>query len=455
MPRFEPTRRGFVVGCSSAIAGMAGARFTGLAFAQPGASVNNELLVVVFLRGGMDGLSLVMPTSGTDRGHYEAARPNLAVPASGTNAALPLVGQFGLNPAASGLHQLYQAGNLGVVVAAGLSEANRSHFDAQEFMERGTPGNKSTSSGWLTRHLAVAHNLPAEIIMPSVSVGSIQATSLLGSTDSVNMSDPDDFNINNGPWEWRDAQRTALRNIYSTDTTWLHQAGIQAMDAMDIVELNGAGNYTPAPGVTYPNNSFGNHLQVVAQLAKLDLGLRVAAIDLGGWDTHNGQGDEGQGYFGGLIGDLSDGIRALFEDLDADGLMGSTTLVVQSEFGRRLYENADEGTDHGHGNMMLVASGHAIPGVHGQWPGLANQDLFDGADLRVETDFRRVLSEILIRRMGNNHLGYVFPGYSGYQPLGIVSGTDLEPDYSADGTGLFADGFETSDMSRWSSSVGG
>jgi uncharacterized protein (DUF1501 family) len=154
------------------------------------------------------------------------------------------------------------------------------------------------------------------------------------------------------------------------------------------------------------------------------------------------------------MGTLSQGLGALYTDLDGAGANNYTnklTMVVQSEFGRRLFENADEGTDHGHGNPMIVVSGNAIGGVHGDWPGIGPGQLFDDADLAVTTDFRRVLSEILIRRMGNNHLGVVFPGYADYQPLGIVTGTDLPPDYSSGGDGLFSDGFESGDTSVWTS----
>ncbi len=246
----KPTRRSFLKGCTAAVAGVASTRFTNLAFAAPG-DPNDELLVVVFLRGGMDGLNVVMPRNGTDRGYYEAARPDLKVPASGAGSALNLGGGFGIHPAAAPLHSLYQDGKLAVVLAAGLDEANRSHFDAQEFMERGTPGDRTTSTGWLARHFASTQNLPDEIIMPSLSVGSTQVTSLLGDTDAVNLSDIDRFNINNGPWGWRDAQRLALRNFYSGDNTWLHTTGLQALDAMDTIELNTAGSYTPANGAVY------------------------------------------------------------------------------------------------------------------------------------------------------------------------------------------------------------
>ncbi|MCU0304781.1 MAG: DUF1501 domain-containing protein [Thermoanaerobaculales bacterium] len=448
----RPTRRGFVAGCSAAIAGLAGSRFPRFAFADPETTVNNEILVVIFLRGGLDGLNLVVPISGNDRGYYESARPNIAVPLSGSNGALSLDGQFGLHRAAQPLHQLYQSGKVAVVNATGLNEASRSHFDSMEFIERGTPGNKTTATGWLARHFSCAHNLPPEIVMPSVSVGSTQATSLLGDRDTINLSDPDSFNLQIGPWEWRSAQRIALRHMYTDDTTWLHAAGLQALDAVDLVELNISGAYTPANGAVYPSGSFGDGLQVIAQMVKLDLGLRVSTFDLGGWDTHVSQGDGGGGYFSSLIGTLCEGLAALYTDLDGAGSANYTnrlTVVVQSEFGRRLFENADRGADHGHGNPMIIMSGNAVPGVHGAWPGIGPGQLFDDADLAVTTDFRRVLSEILIRRMGNNHLGYVFPGYTDYQPLGVVAGVDLPPDYSTTGDGIFADDFESGDTSAW------
>lgn len=452
----RPTRRGFVTGCSAAIAGMAGSRFPSLAFADPGDVTNEEVLVVVFLRGGMDGLNMVVPISGADRGHYEVARPNIAVPYGGTNSALSLNGQFGFHPACQPIHELYQSGHVAVVNATGLDEASRSHFDSMEYIERGTPGIRTTSSGWLARHFSSAHNLPPEIIMPSVSVGSLQATSLLGDRDTVNMSDPNSFNLQIGPWEWRNAQRAALRHMYAGDNTWLHASGLQALDAMDIVELNTSGNYTPGNGAVYPSGSFGDGLQVIAQMVKLDLGLRVATLDLGGWDTHVGQGDDGGGYFAGIMSTLSEGLAALYTDLDGPGASTYTqrlTMVVQSEFGRRLRENDDEGTDHGHGNPMIVISGNAVGGVHGSWPGIGPGQLFDNSDLAVTTDFRRVLSEILIRRMGNNHLGYIFPDFADYQPIGIVAGTDIPPDYSTNGDGLFSDGFETGNTDNWSSAT--
>jgi len=454
------TRRGFITGCSAAVAAYAGTSFNTLAFGDPG--YNKEILVTLFLRGGIDGLSMVFPTAGADRGHYEAARPTIAVPTTGSNAALPLNSQLGVHPAAgyapSGapatFFDLYQDGKVVFVPACGMHEDNRSHFDSMNFMELGTPGTLSTGTGWLTRHLQSAKNLPGEIIMPALAAGNLQQNSLRGSIEAINMSDPDSFSLNVGPWEWRSAQRLALRHLYN-GTSWLHQSGTETLDAVDIIELNGgSGGYTPGNGAVYPGGNLAEHLQTVARMIKLDLGLRVATVDFGGWDTHNQQGvNEDYGYFMGHSRELLSALAAFYTDLDGSGNSNYTqrlTVVVMSEFGRRLRENADRGTDHGHGNFVLVMSGNALGGVNGTWPGLANEQLFDGADLAVTTDYRRVLSEILIRRLQNTNLGVVFPGYTGYEPLGVVAGADLPPVY---GPEIFESGFESGDMSGWTTAT--
>ncbi len=455
------TRRGFVTGCSATVAAFAGSSFNTLAFGDPN-NASDEILVSVFLRGGMDGLNLFPVIEGPDRAHYETARPDLAVPITGENAALPLIAPFGIHAGADSwpdgdpvppatLYELYQDNKLSVVVASGMHEDNRSHFDSMGYMERGTPGVLTTPSGWLTRHLQTAGNIPDDVIMSSLAIGNMQQASLLGSTDTVNMSDPSTFSLNVGPSQWRSAQRVALRNLFE-GTSWMHLAGTETLDAVDLIEANGGGDdYEPANGAIYPSGSFGNHLQTIAAMTKLDLGLRVATIDLGGWDTHNGQGNDGGGYFFTHVQELARGLAAFYTDLDGAGANNYTsrlTVVVMSEFGRRLNENADNGTDHGHGCMMAVMSGNATGGVHGVWPGLANAELFDGADLEVTTDYRRVLTEILIRRMASTDIPAIFPGYAGYEPLGVVNGVDLPI-----GT-IFADGFESGDTSGWSGTVG-
>lgn len=444
------TRRGFLCGCSAAIAGLAGSRLNTVAFGDP--ALNQEVLVVVFLRGGVDGLNVVPPIDGADRGHYEAARPSLQIPTTGPEAAIDLNGQFGFHPAMAPLHGLFQDGRLAIVQAAGMSDVvNHSHFDAMQFVELGTPGSKSMSTGWLTRHMQTAANLPNEIVMPSLAIGDLQPTSLLGDLETVNMNDPQSFHFDNGPWLWRNAQRTALREMFESSSSWLHDAGVQAMDAVDIVQLNIGGAYEPANGAVYPAGPFGDQLQVLAQMMKLQLGLQVATIDFGGWDTHDNQGVGGGGYLAGILDELASGLANFYLDLDGSGGNNYTqrlTVVVQSEFGREVYENADNGTEHGYGNNIFVLSGNAIGGLHGSWPGIAPGQLVEGSDLAVTTDYRQILSEILIRRMCNPAIDIIFPGYTGYQPLGVVEGVDLPPGVG-DST-IFSDGFESADLSAWS-----
>lgn len=428
---FKPTRRGFLVGCSAAIATWStGLSFT--AFGSSDAEPNQEILIVVFLRGGADGISIVPPIADADRALYESRRSQLSVPVSGASAALPLDSRFGLHPGAAPLLNLFQDKKLAIVHAAGLTSATRSHFDAQQFMELGTPDSRSAVTGWLTRHLESATNLPAQVVMPALSTGNLSPTSLLGSREAVGMTTPDQFTLG-GHWKYEDYQRIALRKMY-TGTSWLHEAGVQTLDALDVVELANPGTYTPGNGAVYESTDFGRSLQTVAQVIRMQLGLRVATIDLGGWDTHEYQGDHGTGYFFNLLDDMARGIDAFFTDMsDVNGSdqRQRVTMVVMSEFGRSLQENASHGTDHGHGNIMFVAGGKVNGGkVYGDWPGLTVDSLFDQRDLEIMTDYRRVLSEILIRRLGNPQLGTIFPGYGDYAPLGIVQGADLTPIYN-------------------------
>jgi uncharacterized protein (DUF1501 family) len=429
----ELSRRGFMVGCSAAIAAMAGGRLGYVAFGSPLAEPNQEILVVVFLRGGMDGLSAVIPIAGNDRGYYESNRADIAVPTSGANSALALTDFFGLHPAGAPLYEFYQDKKVAIIHAAGLMNDTRSHFDAMKYMELGTPGSKSATNGWLTRHLQTAGNIPEEAIMPALAVGSLSPTSLAGSTQAIGMTSPSSFSFG-GYWRYGENQRQMVRKMYQ-GSSWLHEAGIQTLDAIDVVEYGNPGDYTPENGATYPSNSFGRNLQTVAQMVKLQLGLQVATVDLGGWDTHEGQGNSGTGYFANQFGTLASGLAALMTDLSNVNGTDHTkrlTIVVMSEFGRTFKQNASRGTDHGHGNVMFVVGGNVNGGqIYGTWPGLHTDQLYDRRDLDITTDYRQVLSEILIRRLGNPNLGAIFPGYRSYQPLKVVQGADLTPNYDS------------------------
>ena len=435
-------RRKFLCGCSAAIAATHGARFNSLAFGAPGQG--DEHLIVISLRGGMDGLNFLVPRDGVDRGYYEAARPDLQIP----SASLVDIGSaaFGLHPSAAALQPVFQDQGLAIVQAVGLAEVNRSHFAATRIMELGT-GVDGGGNGWLTRHLATSSGIPVEALMPAVAVGYEMPYSLLGEYRTVNFGDPEGFNINYSHWNWRDKQKDALEQLYGAGDTWMHNSGAQAKIAMDIIEthLGDSVSYVPANGAVYPtNDSLGEHLRYTAQLIKLDLGLQVATIDFGGWDTHEGQEGGTTGYFAEQIGHLAQALAAFYMDLDdtaAGNPLQRTTVVVTSEFGRELRQNSDQGTEHGFGNVMMVLGGPVNGGLYGTFPGLHEDQLFDGTDVAATTDYRRVLAEILTKRLGTNDLSQVFPGYSGYSPMGLIQGPTAS---------IFEDGFESGGLGAWS-----
>lgn len=422
------SRRTFLkIGCSAAIAAMAGARFRSLVFGNPLIDPNQNTMVVLFLRGGADTLNIVPPLEGDDRVYYEDARPDLKIPVA---ELLPLNGYpFGLHPSASALYDIYTAGHLAIVQAAGMYSDTRSHFDAQAYMERGAPDQTLPSTGWLTRHNETAPFIIASDDLPSVALNSALPASFASDLRAVALDRFSTFDISTGEWEWRDELKVSLRQMYELGTSPSHVFGTNALDAVDIVQNNLSDNYTPEPGVTYPDNGFGDHLQMVAQMVKEDVGLRTAALDLGGWDTHKSQGTGAAGYFADHLAILSDGLSALYADLNTSqtDYRDRITIVVMSEFGRRFVENGNSGTDHGHGGMMLVLGGQANGGLHGSWPGLHTDQLYNGKDLEVTTDYRQVLSEIIIRQFENNDIDYVFPNYSGYSPMGVIRSIPLTP----------------------------
>lgn len=416
-----PNRREFLVGCSAAIAAMSGAQLSNLALAAPGV-VGGPALVVLFLRGGWDTLSVLVPLDGPDRGLYEAARPGLKLPRSGAGAARPLDAQFGLHPALAPLQELYSARQLAFVTATGMPTGTRSHFDAQEFMELGTSGERPESVGWLTRHLASAPGAAAglNLLSPALSLGTSPAASLRGRLDTLAFSGVDDFRLDDDRQE-RERLHGAISQLYQGDS-WLHRAGQETVRALKVISGAGLEQYRPGGGATYPDSELGHSLASVAQMLRAGLGVRVATVDFGGWDTHEYQGDGGQGHLAELLLDLGQSLHAFWTDLSAArGLTQRVTLVAMSEFGRRLQQNASGGTDHGHGGAMLLLGGGVRGGrIYGRWPGLREEQLYDRADLAVTTDYRQVLAELLTGPLGNPHLDTVFPGFRMGQALGVV-----------------------------------
>ncbi len=465
-------RRDFLKGCCVAtLAGGASSR--ALAYIAPEplqpASASNDTLVVVFLRGAMDGLSLLPPGANSPyRADYEINRTGTRVPASGTGAALALNGtQWALHPRATALRDLYQSNHLAVIVGAGQLKPNpvvRSHFEAQANLEFGFGGGTGSNIGWLTRHLA-SGGLPATVPLPATSMGSITAASLLGSTDAITMNSGSDFRLDTFHWSWQedDAAHGLTGAVSRMNTLWngnsssLERAGSDALGSLALLRpINfglysgtNTGGYQPSGGASYGTSGFGSQLRNVAQLIKKGVGLRAVTIDLGGWDTHVGQGNPsvagGYDYFGIQAQGLSDGLGAFYTDLasDANGnYMSHVNVIVVSEFGRRVLENSDGGTDHGYGNVMLALGGSVNGGhVYGNYAGLANGQLYEGNDVAVSTDYRQIISEALIRRMANPNIYYVFPGYANYTPLGIFQGADLPP---ANFDSIFKNGFDGS-----------
>jgi len=378
---------------------------------------DHAALLIVFLRGGFDGLSLVMPIAGADLAIYNAERPNLAIPASGKGGAWGLNDQFGMHPAAKPLHELYQKKSLAVIHAAGMTEPNRSHFDAQAMIELGTPGRKAGDSGWLARYLRAEPRTSMAGGEIAIAVGGMLPTMLLGMSNALVMNNANGLNIGG---KQPNVVRAALRDMYTGTDGWLGSYGVAALDAMDLLEGLASKDYVPSNNAEYLKNEAGNKLKTVAQLLKMPLGLTAAAVDLGGWDTHKYQGAAADGKFADLIGQLAAGLSALLQDVG--GQSGrKLTILVMSEFGRRLKENANKGTDHGHGNVMLLMGDRVNGGnVYTEWPGLKTEQLYDRADLAVTTDFRQVVVETLQVLGKGVHPELIFPGFRPGKTLGLL-----------------------------------
>ena len=361
-------------------------------------------LVVIFQRGAADGLNIVVPHG---EPQYYALRPSINIP---RKAVLDLDGFFGLHPAMAAFQPLWQQKHLAIVHAAGSPDTTRSHFDAQDFMETGTPGVKITESGWLNRSLRGGATTKASPFR-AIALGPSVPRILSGPEPAVAMNNINDFSVG-GRNPKPSPAATAFEAMYdhSSDSV-LHGTGQETFDAVKMLKEADPAKYKPVAGADYPKGRFGESLRQLAQLIKANLGVQVAFADIGGWDHHVNEGST-EGQLANVLGDFSRSLAAFWIDL---GDLGEDTVVVtMSEFGRTARENGNRGTDHGHANVMFVMGGPVKGGkVYGRWPGLEQSQLYEGRDLALTTDFRQVIGETVVRHMGNPDLGKVFPGYEG------------------------------------------
>ena len=374
-----------------------------------------KVLVAIFQRGAVDGLNMVVPYG--EKRYYEI-RPNIAIPTPGSRpageCAIDLDGFFGLHPSLAPLKPIYEQGKLAIVDAAGSPDPTRSHFDAQDYMESGTPGRKATLDGWLNRAL-----LPeAGKVSPvrAISLGTSLARTMRGTNEALAISNLGDFQI-------KDARTSnTFENMYAgTVDQVLHGTARETFDAVRVVQDVEKRPYEPANGASYPAGRFGQSMQQIARLIKSNVGLEVAFADMGGWDTHvNEVGAKASvGPLANLLSEFGQSLAAFYQDLG--DYMQDVTVVTMSEFGRTAKENGNRGTDHGHANAMFVLGGDIQGGkVHGVWPGLAPEQLYEGRDLKVTTDFRDVLAELTVKHLGNSKVASVFPGYSNPKFRGLV-----------------------------------
>jgi len=410
------SRRVFLKGSALAIFGVGSipAWLSRSVYAADADKRRKKIMVAIFQRGAVDGLNMVVPF-GEQR--YYDLRPSIAIPKpdGSANSAVDLDGFFGLHPSLAPLKPLYDAQHLAIVDAVGSPDPTRSHFDAQDYMESGTPGRKATSDGWLNRAL-VKGTGPVSPVR-AISLGSNLPRTLRGRNDAVAMNNLNDFQV-------RDAKSSAtFESMYDSSLdTVLHGTGKETFSAVKIMQSVQKQSYTPANGAKYPNGRFGQSLLQIARLIKADVGLEVAFADIGGWDTHVNEVGA-QPTLGQLANNLSDfgqALAAFYQDLG--DLMADVTVVTMSEFGRTARENGNRGTDHGHANAMFVMGGDVRGGkVYGDWPGLAEGQLYENRDLQLTTDFRDVLGEVVAKHLGNANLSAVFPGYENPKFRGLIA----------------------------------
>jgi len=372
-------------------------------------SARQKILVAIFQRGAADGLNVVVPHA--ERAYY-ALRPTIAIPRPSTLAdkrgesAIDLDGFFGLHPALAPLKPLFDRQHLAIVDAVGSPDPTRSHFDAQDYMESGTPGLKSTDSGWMNRALGKPVGKPSPV--RAVALGPTLPRTLRGGQTAVSMQSIGAFQV-------RDPRAAMeFQQMYQASKDPVMQATArETFEAMAMLQAIQQQPYTPAAGADYPRAPLGESLKQIAQLIKSDVGMEMAFADIGNWDHHVQEVGQtaSEGRLADLLRTFGQSLSAFWTDMV--DRMQDIAVVTMSEFGRTAHENGDRGTDHGHANCMFVMGGDVKGGkVYGKWPGLEREQLYEGRDLALTTDFRDVLGELVSRHTGNRSLQGVFPGYA-------------------------------------------
>ncbi len=411
-----PTRRIFLKNAGLAMVGVGTAPLwlKRALCAADSSGARKKILVAIFQRGAADGLNIVVPHA---EPNYYAMRPTIAVPrpsaADPENSAIDLDGFFGLHPALAPLEPLYSARHLAIVHAAGSPDPTRSHFDAQDYMESGTPGRKATQDGWLNRALPPEHGEISPV--RAIAMGAVLPRAMRGHNNAVAIENLSTFQVRN------DGASKIFEAMYagSSDQA-LNGTARQTFDAVALLQSLEKQPYQPA--AEYPNGPFAQSLRQIARLIKSDVGVEVAFADIGGWDHHvNETGPRAsQGQLAQRLSDLGGSLAAFWQDLG--DRMADVTLVTMSEFGRTARENGNLGTDHGHANVMFVMGADVRGGkVYGDWPGLADHQLHEGRDLALTTDFRDVLGELVAAHLGNRDLREVFPGYLAKRFPGLLN----------------------------------
>jgi len=397
------TRRCFLRASAIAMAGV-GAAPPWLVRTAAQTSTKRKILVAIFQRGAADGLNMVVPFF--EKRYYDL-RPTIAVPEPGKpNGAIDLDGRFALHPSLRPLKGLWDIKQLAIIEAAGSPDPSRSHFDAQDFMESGTPG-QTRDDGWLNRALPVRSHEPASPLR-AIALGAELPRTLRGPQPVVAISNLEQFQTRN------QAAAGILETMYSTSgDVQLGEAGKETFEAMRMIETINRGPYVPANGAQY-QGQFGQSLQQIARLIKADVGVEAAFADIGGWDHHSNETPQ----LTGLLLQFGASLSAFARDLG--DRMEDIVLVTMSEFGRTVREDGNGGTDHGHGNVMMVVGGPVRGGaIYGRWPGLEPEQLYEQRDLAVTTDFRDVLGELVSTHLGQK-IERVFPGYSPTPALGLI-----------------------------------